>query len=43
MIEDRWGALEVFIKAYTIFGKIDRHCADVILKTMDELQEAYPV
>jgi hypothetical protein len=30
--------LKKWIKAYVLFGKMDRHAGDVVLKLMDELE-----
>jgi hypothetical protein len=43
VIEDKWTALEKWIQAYILFGKLDRHIGTEILELMEQLKAAYPV
>ena len=35
--EQRWNALKGIIETYILFGKIDRHCGNVVLFEMEEM------
>jgi hypothetical protein len=35
---DKWESLKTWLKAYALFGKIDRHSGDQVLRLMDELE-----
>jgi hypothetical protein len=35
---DKWESLKTWLKAYTLFDKIDRHSGDTVLRLMDDLE-----